>query len=152
MKTLWTVALLVAGVVGVARLAYAGDRQFDRLVGAIETHYGTAHTRIPFMGVASLFVKVAHPDGATGLRLAVFEDLKSSGDDWAERDRFIESLTDGLHPLVRTHSRRSGEATYILASGSGKSTEMLLVVFERNEATAMQVKFDKDLLHLIHEQ
>ena len=144
MKTTILAVLLMAG-----STAFAGDAEFERIVRAIENHYGTHPMHIPFMGLASLIVKVAHPEGATGLKLAVFEDLKSSPGtaDWTERDAFMNSIEGPtLHPFVRVHSRRSGEATYIFMEGEGKSTRILVAVFERNEATIVEVKANVDQL------
>jgi len=129
-----------------ASLAFGSEKQFDRLVHAIETHYGTHRTNIPLMGVANFFVKVAHPEGASSFKLAIFENLKTADHDWAERDRFIESFSDGLHPLVRVHSSASSESTYILAGPVGKSTEMLIATFEAGEATVIQVRVDTSTL------
>ena len=56
--------------------AFGGDAEFDRIVKAIESRYGTRPVHIPFMGAANFFVKVARPEGASGFKLAVFEDLK----------------------------------------------------------------------------
>lgn len=137
-------AVLIASTTAAA--GYAGDSEFDRIVKAIESHYGVKPLHIPFMGVASLFVKVARPEGASGVKLAVFEglqDLKSAGDpaEWRTRDRFMDSLAGpGLHPLVRVHSRRNGEATYIFMGPERKSTRVLIASFERNEATVVEVK------------
>ena len=116
---------------------------------AIETHYGVQPVHVPFMGLASLIVKVAHPEGASGLKLAVFEDLKSfaGSPEWTERDRFMNSLSGpNLHPFVRVHSRRSGEATYIFMGPESKSTRILIATFERHEATVVEVKANIDEL------
>ena len=135
----------LAGVVMMtlaAGAAFGGDGEFDRIVKAIESHYGTERTHIPFMGVANFCVKVAHPAGASGFKLAVFENLQgSSGNrDQADLDQFMNHLSgSGLHPLVRVHSRRNGESTYIYTGEAGKSTKMLIATFERNEATVIQV-------------
>jgi len=128
--------------------ALAGDAAFDRVVRAIESHYGVERTHIPFLGVADFFVKVAHPEGATSLKLAVFEDLKSpsGAGAWRELDRFMETLPGELHPIVRVHSRRDGESMYIFAEPQGKSTRMLMAIFERGEATVIQVKVDGQTL------
>ncbi|MGC9950758.1 MAG: hypothetical protein ABSF64_30695 [Bryobacteraceae bacterium] len=135
--------LLAAGA------AFGGDAEFDRIVKAIESRYGTRPQHIPFLGVANLFVKVARPEGAAGFRLAVFEglrDLQSDGDtgQWRERDRFMDTVADSnLRPLVRVHSRHDGEATYIFVgpvSKPGKSTRVLIATFERNAATVIEVK------------
>ncbi len=137
------VLLIMAGA------AFGGDADFDRIVKAIESHYRTERLHIPFLGVASFLVKVARPEGATGFKLAVFEDLKSSPEysEWAERDRFIDTLFVGeMHPLVRVHSRRDGEATYIFAEPAGKSSKVLVATFGRNEATVVEVKMDMNRL------
>ena len=124
------------------------DSEFERIVKAIESHYGTQPLHIPFMGLASFVVKVAHPEGASGFKLAVFEDLKSSeAGDWTERDHFMDTIaSETLHPLVRVHSRRHGEATYIFMDPAGKSARILIATFERNEATVIEVKADIDKL------
>jgi len=135
--------------------AFGGDAEFDRIVKAIESRYGTRPLHIPFLGAANFFVKVARPEGASGFKLAVFEDLRDlkSAEDpgaWRARDRFMDTLSGpNLHPLVRVHSRRNGEATYIFmgpASKSSKSTRVLIATFERNEATVIEVKANIETL------
>ena len=129
--------------------AFAGHAEFDRIVRAIESHYGTRPLHIPFMGVANFVVNVTRPEGASGVKLAIFEGLKEPQSPeepaaWRERDRFMDSLTGpDLRPLVRVHSRRDREATYIFAgpaSKSGNSTRVLIATFERDEATVIEVK------------
>ena len=140
-----TLTLLLAA----ASVAYGADREFDRLVNAIETHYGVKRTPIPLMGLANFVVKVARPAGAHGFKLAIFENLRSSNhptEPW-ERDRFVDDICrDGMHALVVTHSRRDGESSYILAGEIGKTTKMLIATFERNEATVVEVQVDIDTL------
>jgi hypothetical protein len=120
-----------------ASLAFGCDREFDALVKQIQSHYGTAPTHIPFMGLANLFIKSARPEGVSGFRLAVFENLPPSTGD----DDFMSTLKfGGLHPMVQVRSRRDGEATYIFAGDIGKSTELFIATFERNEATVIQVR------------
>jgi hypothetical protein len=129
--------------------AFAGEPDFDRVVKAIETHYGIHRLHIPFLSLGTFVVNVARPEGASGLKLAIFEDLKFSPEysDWKERDRFIDSLVIGeMQPLVRVHSRRDGNSTYIFAEPSGKSAKMLIATFDRNDATLVQVKVDMSRL------
>ena len=52
--------------------AAGADREFDRVVKAIESHYGTSRLHIPLMGVANFAVKVGRPAGASGFKIAVF--------------------------------------------------------------------------------
>ena len=132
--------------------AFGGDAEFDRIVKAIEAHYGTKPQHIPFLGVANFFVKAAHPEGVGGVKLAVFEglkDLKTADDpsEWRERDRLMDKLaSSSLHPMVRVHSRHDGEATYIFMGPSGKSTRLLIATFERDEATVIEVKANIETL------
>jgi len=144
MKVRGLEAVLMALITPAA--AFGGDAEFDRIVKAIESHYGTRPQHVPFMGVANLFVKVARPEGASGFKLAVFEDLKDLKSDedpgaWRERDHLMDTVAGShLHPLVRVHSRGNGEATYIFMDAASKSTRVLIAAFERNEATVIEVK------------
>jgi hypothetical protein len=132
--------------------AFGGDAEFDRIVKAIESHYGTRPQHIPFMGAANLFLKAAHPEGAAGIKLAVFEglkDLHTAEDpaDWRERDHLMDKVAgSSLHPMIRVHSRHDGEATYIFMGPSGKFTRLLIATFERNEATVIEVKANIETL------
>ena len=138
---------LLVGVLIVCGVVFAGDREFDRIVNAIETHYGTKRTHIPFMGLANFAVMVTHPAGTSGFKLAVFEDLKSSREDQMELDRFMNGIpSGGLQPLIRVHSRRDRESTYIFMGDAGKSTKVLIATFARNEATVVEVKVNMDTL------
>jgi hypothetical protein len=138
---------VLALFLALAGAAGAADHEFDRVVSAVEKHYGVKRTRIPLMGVANLFVKVARPAGTSGFKLALFEDLPSPpSDDLAELDRFMDDVRGRLHPLVVTRSRRDGEASYIYAGEVGKSTELLIATFERHEATVIEVTVNMETL------
>ena len=127
--------------------AFAGDDGFDRLVRSVERQFGVKKTYIPFMGVANFFVKVARPAGTSGIKVAVFEDLKLRDDvDPAWLDRTMAGATEGLRPMVRVHSRRDHEVTYIYAGDLGKTTKMLIATFERDEATIVEVKVNLETL------
>lgn len=138
------IALLLAGY----SIALGGDSEFDHVVKAIETHYGTKRTHIPFMGLANFAVKVAHPAGTSELKLAVFEDLRTLGDgDQKELDHFMNSLSSrDLRPMIRVRSHRDNESVYIFASDFGKSARLLLATFEPSEATVIEVKVDINTL------
>jgi hypothetical protein len=140
---------LLALLLTAASATYAAGGEFDRIVQAIESHYGTPRTHIPLMVAANFFVKVARPAGTSGFKLAVFENLGSSpsfGEN-AELDQFMRHLSgSGLHSLVRVHSRANHESTYIFAGEAGRSTRMLIATFQRNEATVVEVKVSMDTL------
>lgn len=137
----------LALMLAAAGAAHGGDWEFDHVVRAIEDHYGVKQTHIPFMGVAKFFIKVAHPAGTSGFKLAIFEDLRAGDRDPLELDLFMNEVSGhGLHPLVVTHSRTDGESSYILAGAAGKSTKLLIATFDRNEATVVEVEANIDLL------
>ena len=99
------------------------------------------------IGVANFFVKVVRPGGATGFKLAVFENLRNDERDQEDLDRFMDRIGESdLHRLLRVHSRRDGESAYIYLGDLGRTTKMLLVTFEHNEATVMQVNLNVDAL------
>ena len=124
--------------------AAAADRDFDRLVKAIESHYGTRHTNLPLMGFANFVVKVARPAGTSSFHLAMFDHLDTPSE---ERDEFMDQMGSGsLHPLIRVHSNRDREATYILAGDVGKTTRMLIAIFGRDAATVIEVKVNAEAL------
>jgi hypothetical protein len=138
---------LLAAVLIVCGVVFAGDWEFDRIVKAIESRYGTKRTHIPFLGLANFAVMVAHPAGTSGFKLAVFEDLKSSREDQMELDRFMNGISGGgMQQLIRVHSRRDGESTYIFMGDAGKSTKLLIATFDRNQATVVEVKVNMDTL------
>jgi hypothetical protein len=140
---------LLAVFVAASGLAGAAGHEFDEVVKAVETHFGATRTRIPLMGVANFALKVAHPAGASGFRIAIFEDLKTDldGGKQAELDRFMDSLSSPkLRPFIRTRSRPDGEATYIFCGETGKNTQLLIATFDRHEATVMEVRVNIDTL------
>jgi hypothetical protein len=140
---------LLALFLAAAGAAYSADHEFDRVVSAVEKHYGVKRTHIPLMGVANFFLKVARPAGTSGFKLAVFEDLPapSGPDELADLDRFMDEVCAGrLHPMVVTRSRPAGESTYILTGEVGKSTQMLLATFEPHEATVIEVTVNIETL------
>ena len=140
---------LLALLLAAAGAAYSADHEFDRIVSAVEKHYGVKRTHIPLMGLANFIVKVSHPAGTSGVKIAIFEDLPSpSGpDELADLDRFMDGICAGrLHPMVVTRSRSSGESTYILTGEVGKSTQMLIATFEPREATVIEVTVNIETL------
>jgi len=135
--------IVASGVVLVA------DSEFDQVTRAIEVHYHTKRTHIPFLGVANFFVKVTRPAGTSEFKLAVFEDLKDlDRSDERDLDRFMYGLSSSrLRPMIRVHSRHDNESVYIFAGDDfGSTTRMLIATFGRNDATVIQVKVNVDQL------
>ena len=138
---------LLALILAVSAAAFAADRDFDRLVKAVETHLGAKRTHIPLLGVANFFVKTARPEGVAGFKLAVFDDIRPlAREDGPALDRMMAEASAGLHPLVRARSNRGREWTYIYIGDAGKTSTMLIATFERREATIVEVKLSVDAL------
>ena len=136
----------LAFLLAAAGAAHSAEHEFERVVSAVEKYYGVKRTHIPLMGVANLFVKVAHPAGASGVKIAIFEDLPPIVDP-SDLNRFMEDVCRGrLHPMVVTRSRRDGESSYILTGEVGKSTEILIASFERHEATVIDATVNMETL------
>ncbi|MBI1790468.1 MAG: hypothetical protein HYR60_23285 [Acidobacteria bacterium] len=118
-------------------LAAAGrDLSFDSAVRQVESHYNTRRAHIPFLGLAGLAVGVARPFGVKDFRLAVFEDLDRARD---AKPLDLRDAGADWRPLVRVHSRRSGEATYIYVREEGQWWKMLLVTVDHSDATVLQM-------------
>jgi VWFA-related protein len=148
-RQLLTHALILALVLPLAcTTAEARDNEFKALVKHIETHYRAKRTRIPFLGLAGFIVKVVRPAGVKGFKLAVFEDQDFSR---SAEDRTFESvmgraLSAEWQPLVRVHSRKSGERVYVYAKPKGKDLELMIATLEQREAVVIQVKVNPDTL------
>jgi hypothetical protein len=136
---------LLALLLAASSAAFGAGNEFDRLVKAVESHFGVRRTYVPLMGFANFIVNVARPEGARGFKLAIFEDFRGDPAD-PELDRIMERAAGGAVPMVRTHSRRDGEASYIYLSEAGKVSRVLIATFERHEATIVEVKVDMDRL------
>jgi hypothetical protein len=140
MKSTW-LDVPLALLLGVSAVSFAGDPDFQTVVGRIESHFGTKRLSIPFFGLANGFVKVAHPAGARSVDLAIFEDLR--GSDAEEFHQLVgQSLGPGWKPIVRVRSRRNGESVAIYARDYGRHVKFLIANREPGEAVLIQAKID----------
>ena len=146
-------ARLVLSLLLAASSAHGAGHEFDQVVKAVESHFGVTRTHIPLMGLANLVLAVAHPAGATAVHIALFPDLHSDLDEDSqlELDRFMSTLSsDSLHPVIRTRSAYNEEATYVFCGDTGKTTQVLIATFHRNEATVVEAKIQfETLMHWI---
>lgn len=125
----------------------AADREFDQIVKAIESHYGVKPTHIPLLGLGNIVLKTAHPQGVSGFRIAMFENLDGGAGERGDLDALMNRLGGAdLHPVVQVRSRHNGESTYIFTGNPGKSTRMLVANIEEREATVIEVKADLEAL------
>jgi hypothetical protein len=118
--------------------APAADLQFNGIVSRLEAHYGKRKTYIPLMGTVRFFSNVARPAGASGLRLAVFEDVDNrallSG---------AATVLPASQPFVRSHSNREAEDTLIYLTNTGRSWKLLIVTVEPHETTVVEFRLGR---------
>ncbi|HTU33273.1 MAG TPA: hypothetical protein VMF66_05680 [Candidatus Acidoferrum sp.] len=121
------------------------DNQFQALVKAIESEYGVHHTRIPFLGLATFCMRVGKVPGATGLKVAVFENLPNS--DVAANGAFQESVEkimgSAWHPMVKARSRDDSSLTMIYTNPNPGELRLLIVSIDGSEATVVRTNLQK---------
>ena len=117
------------------------ERDFQAVVGAIESHLGVHHTRIPMMGFARLFVKASSPSGVHGLELATFEDLRYSPDKIRDfRNVVGDALGESWHTMVQVQAPWRKEYTGIFIKAEGAQFHMIIATIEAHEATVIEVQ------------
>lgn len=111
--------------------------EFDWVVREFSRETGAKATHIPFFGLARFVVAVAHPAGASELRLAIFENTH------LEATRFSAITDDAVgniwKPIVRVRSR-NGEFTNIYAQPNADQLRLLITSLDGGEATFVQVR------------
>lgn len=121
------------------------DNQFRALVKTIERQYGVHHARILFLGLATFCMRVARVPGASGFKLAIFENLPNS--DVASNDSFQKAVErivgDDWHPLVSARSHEDGNVTMIYTNPEEKELRLLIVSTDGTEATVVEAKLQK---------
>ena len=131
-------ALGLAVTLGGAK-ARAGDREFHEIVDRLATAYHQRPMR--FMGLLSIAAHFAHPEGVSGLQIAIFDGIDSSlCPEGAGFDRFMQKVAgDEYHPFVRVRSKRDGEQTSIYLHEVANRTVMLLVTVDTSDAVVMKM-------------
>jgi hypothetical protein len=119
--------------------AIAGDREFHQIVQRLSVAY--QKQPMPFMGFVSFVARFAQPEGVSGLRLAIFEDVDPSRTPGAAAfDAFVQGVAGpDYHPIVRVRSNRDAEQTYIYVSEAKSGYEMLLLNLEPSEAVVVKM-------------
>lgn len=119
--------------------ATGGDREFHDIVARLSVAY--QKKPMPFMGFASFAARFAEPEGVSGLRLAIFEDVNSTRDlDGAGFDAFVRDVAGTEYrPMVRIKSNRDHEQTYIYVREAKGGYEMLMLNLESSEAMVIKM-------------
>jgi hypothetical protein len=147
-RTATKLAVLCLVISTSVSVAHAADRDFAMIVNHIKRHYKASPTKSFSMGLAGLFVKMAHPAGVKSVQLAVFEDLGSqqTADPDALDDVLREGLGEGWNAVVRVSSRRDGELTRIFIRPVKNDFELLIVTIDGRDATVLKAKVSPESL------
>jgi hypothetical protein len=124
---------------------WAGDKDFDAVVGHLKKQYAAKKTEgLPF--VAKMALKFAHPAGLKSFRVTVLEELQGALDN-AGLDAVIrDNLTGDWQPIVRIYSRKERQQTYVYLRTDADDAEFFVVAVDDEEATVVKVKLDVDKL------
>ncbi len=131
--------------------AAARDREFHAVMRHIESTYHARPNMRFLMWSIGMVVRVAHPEGVSRLRMAIFEHRNFSG---IGDDRRFASVVEaalaeprrrerpgpGWRLMVRSWSRRDNEQDYIYARARGKRLGLFIVSLEPDEAVVMELE------------
>jgi len=142
--------LLPLGLLQPARIGFAEDRDFSRLVKEMESRFHAKRVHVPLFGVIKPVMKVMRP-GSKSLEMAIFEDQDFSAVDTKDFAELAgKALGPDWHLMVKVVSRRDGEQTFLYLRESGDHYKLITATLEPNEAVLVEVKLNsKDLLELI---
>jgi hypothetical protein len=127
--------------------AAAADADFNAIVRGVESDLGISRLRIPFLGLASFFVKSAHPSGVTQLDFAIFEELHYSPPGKARFDAIVQRATGGRwQPIIQIRSDHGRECTYIYTRPDGRNWKLLLANFDRDDAVIIHLRATPEIL------
>jgi hypothetical protein len=123
---------------------HAEDRAFKAISTHLKTRYKAKRKGIPFLGLANFAVKIAHPAGVKSIKIAIFEDLDSSGNiNHAELNTVIrQALDEEWQPLVRVYSRKEGEQVFVYARNEGDDIKLMVVSLQQTDAFIARVKIN----------
>ncbi len=129
--------LLSAG----SQIARADDPEFDAITKHLKLRYSARRVSMPFLGLASFFVRIVKPAGVKSVKVAIFEDLNfAQGNSGSELAMVMRSaLSPEWQPLVRIRSR-DGEQLYVYVKEAGQDLKLMVVTIDRTDAVVARVK------------
>jgi len=133
-------------VMAAAAPARAYDREFHEIVNRLAEAY---HKKpMPFMGFLSFAAHFDEPEGVSGLKMAIFDDVDPAlGPDEGELDSLLARTGSNFRPFVKVRSK-SGERTYIYAGGADArhGSELLLVTIDPSDAVVIKMRLSADAM------
>lgn len=126
--------------------ASARGDEFDAVVRDVRAACGGKRVRIPFLGLAGLATRFVRPAGVKSFKLAVFEDLKMSGDLAGLAAAVGRSLGPEWRPLLRVRVSRGAEQTYVYVREAGEDLKLMIVSLGGDQATVVRAKVSPEAL------
>lgn len=126
--------------------ASARGDDFKAVVKNVRAACGGKKVRIPFLGLANFAAKFVRPAGVKSFKLAVFEDLRMSGDVTGLGAAVGRSLGPEWRPLVRVRGGRGAEQTYVYVRDAGDDLKLMVVTLDGEQATVIHVKVSPEAL------
>lgn len=137
-------ALLLCFTLSTPATARADD--FDAVVRNVREACGGRKVRIPFLGLAGFATKIVRPAGVKSFKLAVFEDLKRTGDASGLGAAIGQSLGPQWRPLVRVRNGRGAEQTHVYVRDAGDDLKVIIVTLDGEQATVIRAKVNPEAL------
>jgi VWFA-related protein len=133
-------------IFSVEAIAFGDD--FGNITKNIEKHYNAKKKKIPFLGLAGFFVKVARPAGVKNFKVAIYENQNFVGGQQSiEFDKsFRKSISKKWTPMVRSNSLAASNRTYLYTHQSGDDMEILSITLTNRQAIVAQAKVNPDSL------
>jgi hypothetical protein len=126
--------------------ARAGDREFHEIVNRLAAAY---HKKpMPFMGFVSFVARFAQPEGVSGIKFAIFDDIDPSlSPDEREFDGFMQGIVGSeFRPFVRVRSHRDREQTYIYLHDANDASELLVVTIDPSDAVVVKMRLKPEAM------
>jgi hypothetical protein len=124
----------------------AADREFHEIVNRLAATY---HKKpMPFVGFVSFVARFAQPQGVSGMKFAIFDDIDPSlSPDENEFDAFMQSIVGSeFQPFVRVHSHRDHEQIYVYLHNVKESSEMLVVTIDSSDAVVVKMRLKPEAM------
>ena len=126
--------------------ARASDREFHEIVNRLAMTY---HKKpMPFMGFVSFVARFAQPQGVSGMKFAIFDEIDPSlSPDENEFDAFLQSVVGSeFQPFVRVRSHRDHEQTYVYLHNLKDASEMLVVTIDSSDAVVVKMRLKPEAM------
>jgi hypothetical protein len=141
----WTVCAPLLLVLLYQPAAARAD-DFDAVVRNVRSACGGKRVRIPFLGLAGFATRLVRPAGVKSFKLAVFEDLRRTGDVSGLGAAIGQSLGPGWRSLVRIRSGRGAAQTYVYVREAGDNLRLMIVTLDGEQATVIRAKVNPEAL------